>query len=98
MTNFLNSSQSELYTVKINPTPQKELSYLYRFLRKDFERVNQAILKLKKNPRPRKTKKLAENKYRIRVGKYRVLFKIFDEKKLVIIYRVKHRKEAYQQV
>ena len=31
--------------------------------------------------------------YRLRVGKYRVLFKIDGE--VLIIYRVKHRKDAY---
>jgi mRNA interferase RelE/StbE len=31
--------------------------------------------------------------YRLRVGKYRVLFEIEDDK--VIIYRIRHRKDAY---
>ena len=33
--------------------------------------------------------------YRLRVGSYRVLFEIEDQK--ILIYRVKHRKEAYKQ-
>ncbi len=33
--------------------------------------------------------------YRLRVGKYRVLFEIEDQE--IVIYRVKHRKEAYTQ-
>ena len=32
--------------------------------------------------------------YRLRVGQYRILFKIDDES--LIIYRVKHRKDAYK--
>jgi len=32
--------------------------------------------------------------YRLRVGDYRVLFEIEDEK--IIIYRIRHRKEAYK--
>jgi mRNA interferase RelE/StbE len=32
--------------------------------------------------------------YRLRVGKYRVLFEVEDNK--VVIYRVVHRKDAYQ--
>ncbi len=33
--------------------------------------------------------------YRLRVGKYRVLFEI--ENQAILVYRVKHRKEAYTQ-
>ena len=32
--------------------------------------------------------------YRLRVGNYRVLFEVEDSR--VIVYRVKHRREAYQ--
>ena len=34
--------------------------------------------------------------YRLRVGDYRVLFTIHDRLKLVTIYRVLHRREAYR--
>jgi mRNA interferase RelE/StbE len=36
----------------------------------------------------------AEDKYRLRVGKYRVLFRL--EGNLIVIYAVKDRKEAYE--
>lgn len=32
--------------------------------------------------------------YRLRVGEYRVLFEI--EKKTIVIYRIRHRREAYR--
>ena len=32
--------------------------------------------------------------YRMRIGDYRVLFEV--EKEKIIIYRIKHRKEAYR--
>jgi len=32
--------------------------------------------------------------YRLRVGDYRVLFEVEDDK--IVIYRIKHRKEAYR--
>ncbi len=43
------------------------------------------------------TKKLTNfsPEYRLRVGNYRVLFEIENQK--IIIYRVKHRKEIYLQ-
>jgi mRNA interferase RelE/StbE len=36
----------------------------------------------------------AEGKYRLRVGRYRVLFRL--EKDMIVIYAVKDRKEAYE--
>ena len=36
----------------------------------------------------------AENKYRLRVGKYRVLFRL--EGRLIAVYSVKDRKDAYE--
>lgn len=37
-----------------------------------------------------------ENRYRLRVGDYRVLFRVDDgPPKIMFVYRVAHRKEAY---
>jgi mRNA interferase RelE/StbE len=60
--------------------------------------VKHAINPLAGNPRPHGVKKLAGSKdgYRIRVGDYRILYAIDDKRKLVTIYRIRNRKEAYQ--
>ena len=34
--------------------------------------------------------------YRLRVGEYRVLFTIDDHRKLVTVYRIRHRRDAYR--
>jgi mRNA interferase RelE/StbE len=36
-----------------------------------------------------------EDAFRIRVGDYRIIYEIFDDVLLVVVIRVKHRKEAY---
>jgi len=51
---------------------------------------------LKDNPRPPGTKKLRGRDYRLRVGVYRILYEINDQEHLIIVYRVKHRREAYR--
>lgn len=61
-----------------------------------FARLDVAILSLGSNPRPRGAKKLAQDKYRIRVGDYRILYWIDDKKKVVIIAKIKHRRESYR--
>jgi len=57
------------------------------------------ILALEKNPRPVQSKKLkgADDEYRLRVGDYRVFYTIDDKNKLVAIYHLAHRREAYRQ-
>ncbi|MFN0159132.1 MAG: type II toxin-antitoxin system RelE family toxin [Bacteroidota bacterium] len=34
--------------------------------------------------------------YRIRSGNYRVLYNVDDRRKCILIFRIKHRKEAYR--
>ncbi len=62
-----------------------------------IQRVTDAIKNLKLNPRPHGSKKLAgEVGWRVRIGDYRILYTIDDSQRLITIYRVKHRKEAYR--
>jgi mRNA interferase RelE/StbE len=52
---------------------------------------------LEKDPRPHDSKKLkGEAGYSLRVGTYRVLYDIDDKIKIVTVYRIKHRREAYR--
>ncbi len=56
-----------------------------------------AIEKLKSTPRPQGVKKLVgEEGWRIRIKIYRILYTIDDNEKIITIYRVKHRKDAYR--
>lgn len=62
-----------------------------------IQRIIDTSKNLKLNPRPYGSKKLAgEVGYRIRIRDYRILYTVDDNQKLVTIYRVKHRKEAYR--
>ena len=61
------------------------------------DRINNAIAGLAENPRPSGVKKLtARDGYRIRVRDYRVLYRIDDGKRAVIIYRVMGRGDVYR--
>lgn len=64
-----------------------------------FERVKEAILSLKEKPRRRGAKKLKgklEGVWRIRVRDYRILYDIDEEKKVVVILGILHRRTAYR--
>ena len=64
----------------------------------DYARlIGKHIDSLENNPRPPDSKKLkGDAGYSLRVGTYRVLFDIDDKAKVVTIYRIKHRREAYR--
>jgi len=75
------------------PQAQKDLD---NFRGKIFQQIKQEILSLSKNPRPSGCLKLtAEDGYRLRSGNYRILYRVDDKEKIVYLYRIKHRKEAY---
>ena len=65
----------------------------------DRERVVKVIEALKETPRPHGIVQLEPNVYRLRVGEYRVIYKVFDREQLVIIGRVARRSEkTYQDI
>ena len=82
------------YALKIISRAQKDLDTIKG---KDFTFIKNKIISLSTKPRPFGCKKLTnEEGYRIRVGSFRVLYRINDSARTVIIYRIKHRKEAYR--
>lgn len=83
------------YSIQITPRARKDIRGLDRKTRR---RINEAILSLAQNPRPLGVRKLkgAEGLWRIRVGPYRVIYEIRDNKIVVIIVRVRHRRDAYR--
>jgi mRNA interferase RelE/StbE len=62
-------------------------------------RINEAILALEDDPRPDGVVKMkgGDRPYRIRVGDYRVMYKIDDEQLIILIVRCKHRREVYRE-
>lgn len=82
------------YEVSILPRALKELGTIPTKAR---EAVVEAIRGLAENPRPRGTKKLrGADLWRLRAGDYRVLYTIQDERLIVVVVRVGHRREAYR--
>ena len=82
------------YQVHIQRTAEKEIDRLPQSVHR---RLSNKILSLGENPRPRGSKKLVgiEN-HRLRIGDYRILYDIDDNKKIVIIIAVGHRSEVYR--
>jgi mRNA interferase RelE/StbE len=71
----------------------------FRKLPADVQRrIRPKVDALAANPRPAGAEKLAgrEDSYRIRIGDYRVLYRVEDEAVRVLVVRVAHRREAYR--
>ncbi len=66
--------------------------------RHQIPRIIRTIESLAVNPFPSQHLKLrgTEQLYRIRVGVYRVIYRVDTEAKIITIYYVRHRKEAYR--
>jgi mRNA interferase RelE/StbE len=60
-------------------------------------RIMQAVVALEDEPRPPGCKKLRglKNSYRIRIGDYRVLYDILDDRLLITVVSVGHRREVF---
>ena len=84
-----------MYRVLLERAAEKDLARLSSDI---HDRIIVTIRALATNPRPPGCRKLAGSKHdwRIRVGDYRVLYEIADAIRIVRIYRVRHRREAYR--
>ena len=81
------------YAVEISKTAQKQLDKLSENI---AEPILHAIADLAFDPRPNGYKKLKGiNGYRIRAGDFRIIYQIIDNKLLVKVINVGHRKDIY---
>ena len=64
----------------------------------DRQRIVQRIRALADHPRPPRSEKLAghNDRFRIRQGPYRILYRIDDTAWIVEIFKVGHRREVYR--
>jgi len=83
------------YVVQLKRSAEKELDGLPQEV---HQRIIKRLLALKANPRPHGAKKLGgAERYRLRVGDYRVLYTIDDEFQKIEVSAVGHRREVYRQ-
>lgn len=65
--------------------------------KKDLKRILRRIEALAENPRPQGSEKLTGlERYRVRQGRYRIVYSIQDEGLTVWIVKVGHRKDVYR--
>lgn len=84
-----------MYTVYLEQAAEKDLRRLPSI---EYGRIIFQIKVLAKIQRPHGCRKLtgSKNDWRIRIGDYRVLYEIDDKGKVILIMRVRHRREVYE--
>ncbi len=84
------------YRVLIKASAAKEIEAVDP--KKDRQRIVAAIRSLADNPRAPGCEKLAgeDDRYRIRVGRYRVIYSVGDGELVIVVVRVGHRKNVYR--
>ena len=64
--------------------------------KKDVTRILRKTKSLANDPRPAESEKLVgKERYRIRLGNYRILYSIEDERLIVLVVKVGHRRQVY---
>ena len=83
------------YALEIKPSARKELEKLSDTL---IVRMAPKIDGLAADPRPSGSRKLRGYKdiWRIRVGDYRVVYIVDDDRKMVSVTRIAHRRDVYE--
>lgn len=83
------------YEIEVSRSAERQLKKLPRG---DQERIVQAILPLARNPRPRGARKLSgyDDVFRIRVGRYRILYSVSSGTLVIIILKIGHRRDVHR--
>ena len=84
------------YELRITAAAARELDDLPR--RKDRQAVVDRVLALAREPRPPGCVKLSGQAqlYRVRQGRYRIVYAIEDDRLMIIVIRIADRKEVYR--
>ena len=83
------------YDVEIGRSAEKQLR---RLPRRDRERIVSAITSLATDPFPKGVRKLSgyDDVFRVRIGRYRVLYSISERALTVLILKIGHRRSVYR--
>ena len=83
------------YRIEVSATAERQIRTLPRA---DQIRVIRVIQALAADPRPAGCRKLAayDDVYRVRIGRYRVLYAVEDRRLVVIVLKVGDRKDVYR--
>ena len=84
------------YEVNIRPKAKKSLEKITKV---DRVRIQAAIELLSRNPHPPASRQLSNSEYfRVRIGDYRILYDVYEDKLIILINDIAHRRMIYQDI
>jgi mRNA interferase RelE/StbE len=83
-----------VFKIQYARSAEKELE---RLPRAAVVRIREAVDDLAEDQHPPGSKKIKgeDRMFRIRVGDYRVLYEVYEKEIVVLVIRIRHRKDAY---
>jgi len=83
------------YAIDIDPQAEK---FIFKLHQRDQQRIRTALDGLAENPRPHGCLKMKgeDNQWRLRVGRWRIVYSIWDKLLLVEVVDVDDRKDVYR--
>jgi len=83
-----------VYSLFFKESVQRDLDGIPK---KDLRKILSRIKLLAAEPRPPGCEKLTgQDRYRIRQGRYRIVYAVHDEERTVTVVKVGHRKDIYR--
>jgi len=85
------------YSVEFRPAVLKSLK---RLPKKDLRRIKKRVDDLTENlPDPNTTKMKGANSFhKIRAGDYRIIYEIHDDRLVILVVKIGHRKDVYKRL
>jgi mRNA interferase RelE/StbE len=82
------------YKIYFNKSVEKDFKVIPK---KDLVKILERIETLAEDPRPPRCEKLSgQQKYRLRQGRYRILYSVQDDELTIWVVKVGHRKDIYR--
>lgn len=83
-----------IYKLLIKASAAKEIEEISK---RDRQRVIKRITKLAEDPRCEGCEKLSgQERYRVRQGRYRILYTINDKEVIIVVVKVGHRRDVHR--
>jgi mRNA interferase RelE/StbE len=84
------------YRVEVQRSAERDLDRLSKML---FDRISARLVALAEVPRPPGAEKLTGlEAFRVRVGDYRIIYEVDESARIVVVTRIRHRREVYRKL
>lgn len=86
---------NDFWEIRLSNNAEKFLKKLK--FKNDIERIMDGVSELKYGPFVHRYKKLegSENRYRIRVGDFRITYETYENQRIIVVLDIGHRKNIY---